>query len=75
MSKDSPSPLMPYEIMRVDEQMGIDPSGKLVPHKVVYFRTAYGDTGNVRIPKENFTAEAARLMVEEEVREIQALRE
>ncbi len=74
MAKDNNPSAIPYEILRVEDQFGTDDTGRLVEVKAVYYRSAFGDTGVVKIPKLNFAAEAVRVMIEAELDEIRMLR-
>ena len=65
---------MPYVITATREQFGIDDAGQLQEYKTIYFRSALGDTGSIRILKKDFTADLAKTLVDQEIAELAALR-
>ena len=66
--------ILPYEIVTIESGFEINGAGKLVPVKIVYYKTALGDTGDVKVPADSFTAELAKTLIEAEVKEIAVLR-
>jgi hypothetical protein len=65
---------LPYQIIVINEQMGVDDTGRLQNYKVVHYRTALGDTGTVRIPVTDFSADAVKALIEADVTEQAKLR-
>lgn len=65
---------LPYQVTVVNEQMGVDESGRLQNYKVIHYKTALGDTGTVRMPVSDFNAEAAKALIEADVMEHAKLR-
>jgi hypothetical protein len=51
------------------------PGGSFQSVKVVYYTTTWGDAGEVEVPADRFTAEAAAELIEAEVAELRKLRD
>lgn len=58
---------LPYQVTAISEAYGIDATGKLVKQKVVYYRTAAGDSGSVSVPVSDYTADYVTSLIEHEV--------
>lgn len=65
---------IPYDIVTIESGFEINGAGKLVSVKIVYYKTVFGDTGDVKVPADSFTAELARTLIDAEVKEIAILR-
>jgi len=65
---------LPYAITATREMFGIDDAGQLQEYKTIYFRSALGDTGSIKVLKKDWNAELARTLVEQEIAELAALR-
>lgn len=64
----------PYEVLSISDTTGLNDAGQLSEMKVIRYRSAHGDTGDVRIEKVRYTAEAVRELIEAEIKENDALR-
>lgn len=64
----------PYEITTTRDQMNVGPDGRLVAIKVVFYKTLWGDTGHIEIPKADFTEANVRHLIEPEIMELLKLR-
>lgn len=58
-----------YYLLPAREQVAVGDDGRLEDVVIVPFKTRYGSTGSVSIPKADFTAEAVKAAVEEYVLE------
>lgn len=65
---------IPYDIVNIESGFQINGAGKMENVKIVYYKTVYGDTGDVKIPVDMFTAELAKTLIDAEVKEIAMLR-
>lgn len=69
-----PSKEYPYTITTTRDQMSVGSDGRLIPTKVVYWQSYFGDTGHVEITKDKFSEKAVRALIEAEIDELLKLR-
>lgn len=66
--------IIPYRITVIEQKFATNKTGKLEQVKSVHYEAATGDTGNITIPVDNFSADLAASMIEGELAEIAKLR-
>lgn len=64
----------PYSITLIEEGFQINEAGKLENVKVIHYRTTDGDTGTVKVPIPDYSADLVKQLIDYEVAEHLKLR-
>ncbi len=64
----------PYSITSIDEGFTQNDAKRLIPVKIVHFKTVFGDVGSVEVAKDTFSADLIDALIMQDVTEYMKLR-